>query len=283
MTKPTLLVLRRLRRAAAAIAFFFAVLLLPAAASAQTAQDHGGNRIEPFRQFGIVVDGSPQRTRACSEAREWCAEIIRTPPDGILTLVISPGEGIFDQAPTLTYLLAPDLDGAQGVTIWDRIVIQADGAVLVGLVFSSEVLRPGFRSYQRRLLLLRAGPGITDVATPVLEAPLSGLIQQDVCAPADQQANPDGACENRFSMSTLVTLTPILSPGRPGLILMVRSHTTPGRRLRWEGLREPVERSGHDEVVDPTCTYSRSYQFDDAAGRYVPDAPTPDCRDFLEP
>lgn len=34
---------------------------------------------------------------------------------------------------------------------------------------------------------------------------------------------------------------------------------------------------------DPACTYTRSYYFDEALGRYVPDAPLPACSDYLEP
>jgi hypothetical protein len=33
--------------------------------------------------------------------------------------------------------------------------------------------------------------------------------------------------------------------------------------------------------VDPLCSYRRSFTFDAAAGRYVPDAPLPDCGDYL--
>lgn len=170
----------------------------------------------------------------------------------------------------------------RGVSIWNDIIIEADGAVMVGLDFSKETRRSGFRSYQRRLLLLRAGPTSEDLAVPVLEAPLSGHIEVDGCSPSER---PDdlNVCINRFQMSSSFTLVPKLSPERPDLIMVVTASTSPSRKLRSDEPRAPVERVEGDITPDPACTYTRSFYFNETQGRYVPDAPLPECSDFLEP
>lgn len=260
-----------------------ALLATPSAAGAQTAQDHRGNRIEPFRQFGIVVDGRENRTRACSAERVWCAEILRNTPVAGTTLVISPGDGVYGQSPTYVYAIPQEMFDGGGVSLWDRIIVEADGAVMVGLDFSKETRRDGFRSYQRRLVLLRAGPGASDLATPVLEAPLSGHTEVAACAPSDTTPDLRNACENRFDLGSLFTVVPSLGTDRAGLIMVVNAQTTPGRRSRTDGLRAPIERAEGDEAADPECTYTRTFNFSEVEGRFVPDAPLPACLDFLEP
>jgi hypothetical protein len=278
-----------LRRTLATMALWLCALATPDFARAQTAQDHGANRIEPFRQFGVTLDiggganGRSNRTRACTADHAWCAEIVRGAPEARLTLVIAPGEGLSGLSRTYLYALPATLLDGGGVTLWDRIVIEADGAVMVGLDLSKETRRAGLRSYQRRLLLLRAGPGPNDFATPVLEAPLSGHVEMAACPSPQRLPSRSTACTNRFESSSLFTLAPLLSPGRPALIMTVRSFTMPGARRRSDAPRGPIERTGGDEALDSACTYTRSFHFSEAQGRYLPDGPLPVCPDFFEP
>ena len=253
------------------------LLLFAVPAAAQTAQDHRANRIEPFRQPSRLGEHGP----ACTADRIWCAELVMGSPEGRLTLVIAPGEGLSSRSPTYVYVLPPDLLNGGSVSIWDRMVIEANGAVMVGLDLSKETRRSGFRSYQRRLLLVRAGPESGNFAVPVLEAPLSGHVELDACSPSERTDDPN-LCTNRFHLSSLFTLVPNLGVDRPDLVMVVTASTSPGRRRRSDGPRTPVERVEGDITPDPACTYTRSFYFSEALGRYVPDAPVPECPDFLE-
>ena len=120
----------------------------------------------------------------------------------------------------------------------------------------------------------------------MLDAPLSGMVDQPVCRSVeDQRARPD-ACMDRFYFSTLFTLVPEIAPVEPAnLIMIATARTSPGRRTRTKGPvpRGAIERTTDDDARDPLCSYTRSYYFDEASGRYLPDAPLPDCSDHLEP
>jgi hypothetical protein len=273
-------------------------LLAAAAPSARpraliTAQDHRGNRIEPFRQtlyWGNARERA-MRNRTCTDDRVWCADLRRDRPGGGWTLHILV-RGTDPSAPPRqhAYPLPQELccagPGERSFVVWDEIVREPRGWALVGIVFGRETRGEGvFRSYQRRLHLLRVPREDGGVPVPVLDAPLSGVVDQPVCRSDEDQPAHGYDCVDSFWFSTLFTLVPSLGPVEPPNLIMVASATTmPGRRTRANGpvMRGPIERSD-DPVRDPACTYTRSYYFDEALGRYVPDAPLPACRDYLEP
>lgn len=252
------------RQLMSTLVFWLAITFVPGVSLAQTAQDHRGNRIEPFRQSGIVLDGRENRTLACTTDRSWCAELTWSDVDRRLTLLIGPEEGLDNQSPTYTYILPSGLVGDGSVTVWGTIVIEAGGAVMVGLDLSRETRRSGSRSYQRRLLLLRAEPDQGSVV-PVLEVPLSGFVEMAPCAAPDERPTVSSGCYSRLHFDTLFTLVPLLAPERPALVLVARAVEYPG------------------ETPVPACTFTRSFFFDPELGWYVPDAPLPACSEFLDP
>ncbi|HEY5723346.1 MAG TPA: hypothetical protein VIT45_13590 [Allosphingosinicella sp.] len=262
-----------------------------AATALPTAEDHRGNRIEPFRQTPTpyVTD---RRTiedyRNCTEDRLWCADLRREQPEGHWTLHVVARDGVVSRE--YYYRLPTDLCCGPGRNfgVWNEIVREPRGAALIGLDFGRETgRRGGFRSFQRRLLLLRVPKESGGAPVPVLEAPLSGVVDQPVCISATDQRDRPKDCMDRFDFDTLFTLIPSVAPVEPpNLIMVATASTTPGLRTRIGGRpvrRGPVERTLDDEVRDPACTYTRSFYFDDALGRYVPDAPLPDCSNYLEP
>lgn len=246
------------------LGFWLALAVIPGVARAQTAQDHRGNRIEPFRQSGIVLDGRENRGLACTADRSWCAELVRSAPEGRLTLVIAPAGGLTSQSRTYVYVLPPGLAGDGGVSIWGTIVIEAGGAVMVGLDLSRETRRSGLRSYQRRLLLLRAEPDRGSVL-PVLEVPLSGFVETAPCAAPDERPSASSGCYSQLSLSALFTLVPLLAPDRPALVMVARAVSNPSGT--------PV----------PSCSFTRSFFLDPVSEQYVPDAPLPTCSEFFDP
>lgn len=270
-----------------------AVLAAPmpmAAIAAPTARDHGGNRIEQFRQIG--QDGLPENLRNCTEDGGWCAWLRPDPANSswVLLVIARPDERNSSER-QWRYAVPPELccgRSGRSVGIWQEIILEAfGGGALVGLeLWTTTGQRPGFFSNQRRLLLLRLPRESGGAPVPVLEAPLSGVIEQPVCPYPGNEYWEIAACQDDFVFSTLFTLVPSIGPiAPPDLIMVATAHTAPGHRARAHGPvpRTPIERTGENRVRDPACTYTRSYYFDEALGRYIPDAPLPACRDYLEP
>lgn len=261
------------------------------AAAGPTAEDHRGNRIESFRQtkyFGTREEYS-QPNRNCTVDRRWCADLRREPTDRHLSLyIVAKGEFLPRR---YRYELPIDQCCAGpgwSFSVWDEIVREPRGGALIGVVLGHQTGdRRSLWSYQRRLLLLRVPEEAGGVPVPVLEAPLSGVVEQPVCISAEDQKGRPHECIDRFYLDTLWTLVPSVASIEPAdLIMVAEAITSPGRRTRPGGkpmLRAPVERTGNDRVRDPACTYTRSYYFDEALGRYLPDAPLPDCSDYLKP
>src|SRR5436190_72503 len=157
--------------------------------------------------------------------------------------------------------------GEQHFVVWDEIVREPRGWALIGIVFGRETRGEGaFQSYQRRLHLVRVPRENGGVPVPVLDAPLSGVVDQPVCRSAEAQPPYDYDCVDTFYFSTLFTLVPSIGPVEPpNLIMIAQATTMPGLRSRANGpvMRGPVERVG-DPMHDPACTFTRSYYFDAA-------------------
>ncbi|MDQ4086617.1 MAG: hypothetical protein M3177_01165 [Pseudomonadota bacterium] len=254
-----------------------------------TARDHRGNRIEPFRQ--TRYHGSPREwempNRNCTRDRVWCADLRRDRSDGGWTLhILVRGGDPSGQPRHHSYSVPQQPCCFRPGMVWEEIVREPRGGALIGIVFHQETTgENNFRSYQRRLHLLRVPSEDGGVPVPVLDVPLSGVVEQPVCRSAEEQRARGADCMDSFYLSTLFTLVPSVAPVEPpNLILVATAWTSPGRRSRAGGpvLRDPVERVG-DHAPDPACTFTRSYYFDEASGRYIADGPLPDCRDFLEP
>jgi hypothetical protein len=267
------------RRAWAAAAGLVAAAASAAApAAAQGAQDSGGNRMERFGE----VSARGALPRNCTDDRRWCAELARG-RRGLWTLRIDEERpGPPGHPRTHLFIVPPEhwgADGHGGLSIWQTIVREGDGAVLVGLERSwTTGRRPGFFAFQRRLVLLRAAAEDGAIPVPVLEAPLSGHVEQPLCtSPRGGRDLPHG-CGDLFRLFAEFTLG--LSPGRPELAMAVTASTVHGLRPRSDGLPASLGPMGDP---DPACSFTRSYRFDAAQGRYLPDAPLPACREYLEP
>jgi hypothetical protein len=298
----------------------FALSLAAAAAAEPVAYDPGGNRIESFRW--VNYDHAPDEPlRNCSQDRIWCAELIRprTGGDAWVVQVVARATNREPAERRWRYTLPAALlrGRSPAWTLWQEIARDWWGGALIGVELSQQTgERPGFFSNQRRLLLIHIPSLAGAQPSAVLETPLSGYIEQRMCpspgyppdptraeaSPAraprngeirlegvlsDEEAARINACVDMFSLSTLFTLLPSSQPADqpPDLIVATVATTTPGRRPRTPPgtERAPIERTEGDEVRDPACTFTRTYYFDAAQGRYLPDAPLPACRDYLEP
>jgi hypothetical protein len=308
-----------IRRPSRGFAVPFALSLAAAATAEPVANDPGGDRIEMF-QWVNYAHAPEEPLRNCSRDRIWCAELIRPQTGGLWVVqVIARATNREPSERRWRYTVpAALLRGRRPAhTLWQQIVRDSWGGALVGIELGQQAgERPGFFSNQRRLLLIHIPSLAGAQPSAVLETPLSGHIEQPMCPypgyppdPARTEAPPrpapgigeirlEGvlsdedaarihACQDRFEYSTTFTLLPSFPPmdQPPDLIVATVAQTSPGRRRRTPPgtQREPIARTEGDVVRDPACTFTRSYYFDAAQGRYVPDAPLPACRDYLEP
>lgn len=294
------------------------LVLLPAAAGSAP-RDPGGDRIEYFPWVNQFA-GPDEPLRNCSRDRIWCADLIRPQTGG--SWVVQVIARATNRAPTerrWSYTVPPTLlrGRTPAWTLWQQIVRDSWDGALVGIeLWQQSGERPGFFSNQRRLLLIHIPSLAGAQPSAVLETPLSGYIEQAMCpypgypldparteappraAPgngdirlegvlSDEDAARIGACQDRFEYSTLFTLLPSHQPmdQPPDLIVATIAQTSPGRRPRTPRgtQRDPIPRTEGDVIRDPACTFTRTYYFDAAQGRYGPDAPLPACRDYLEP
>jgi hypothetical protein len=71
---------------------------------------------------------------------------------------------------------------------------------------------------------------------------------------------------------------------RSRVIARPTARTYPGRRRLAEDatIAPPLRRSDLVWAADPDCSYRRRFAFDEAEGAYLPDAPIPDCADYLD-
>jgi hypothetical protein len=294
-------------------------LSAPAAAAPDpVAHDPGGDRIEVFLWVN-QPHGPDEPARNCSQDRIWCAELVRprTGGDAWVVQVVARATNREPAERRWRYSLPASLlrGWSPGWTLWQEIVRDPWGGALIGVeLWQTTGERPGFFSNQRRLLLIHIPSVAGAQPSAVLETPLSGYIEQRMCPspgyppdPARREAAPVrengeirlmdvlteeeatriNACVDMFSLSTLFTVLrssqPVDQP--PDLIVATVATTTPGRRPRTPPgtERASIERTDGDVVRDPACTYTRSFYFDAAQGRYLPDAPLPACSDYLEP
>src|SRR5207253_374580 len=132
-------------------------LLWPAMAAAQVAEDHAGNRIEDFPQLG--QSGPPEDLHNCTRDNVWCARLQKDPATGDWILIVNArAEGDNRMDRQWRYPVPSDYCcGVPGRAfgIWDQIVREAfGGGALVGFELQKTTgERPGFFSFQRRLLL----------------------------------------------------------------------------------------------------------------------------------
>ena len=255
-------------------------LLLAATPVADAAvADRAGHRLEP-----LAVAESPGGTadsvghgRACNANETWCIDLSEAPGTGQWRLLL-----IDVGAHPLPRRV--DLPAAEGgwYTIWPHLVREARGALVFGVEAHRSTGYAGGGASANRLILYRAeftGPG-----TELIELPAGGSATIRACfSDADRRARAN-ACADRYEMGSELTLDPANDGERPRFLLTTTARTWPGHVTRDADSRDrgPLRRQDLTWWSDPVCSYRRTLSFDPATGRYVPDAPLPECADYLD-
>jgi len=246
-----------------------------------TYADRAGNRIEAL---AIVPDSAEEDRSAIACGR-----------DGRCALLRGDGEGgqwqlhMFDRRPGLDAVAARPLavpnstDSDERLSLWPHLVREANGALLIGILRTRSTGYSGGGASATRLTLMRLEAGSAALA-PILEAPFGGSAMIRACFGARDQRRRAGACHDEYELGGNLTLDAATPAGRPRFLLTARARTYPGRLDRDQDSTTGPALRRRDLVwaADPRCTYTRTFAFDAAAGRYVPDSALPDCAQYLD-
>ena len=256
-----------------------AALLIGAAAP--PVADSAGNRIAPFASVerALSADGeqSPFAVH-CTADRRWCARLRRNEARDEWRLEVRDGAG-----EARGYVLAGQEEGDARFAIRPELVREAGGAVLIQVERTRTTGFSGGGASATHVELVRAVPG---AAAPggVLDVPVRAGKDIRACfGERDRRARRD-ACSDQYEFAAALTLDPATRAGRPRFRLAAQARTYPGRRMldADSTTAPPLRRSDLVWAADPACSYRRRLAYDEAAGRYLPDAPIPDCADYLD-
>jgi hypothetical protein len=248
---------------------------LAAVAGAGTARDGAGNRIEPLQPFS----GQSVYALHCTSDRHWCVRLGEDEAHRHWSLYIFPGvpgEG----GGGVRYVPSGQEDGDPVFEVWPHIVIQAHDGVIVGVTRTDRTGYSGGGASVARLELVRVGDG---AANAILQVPIAGQADLRACfSDSDRRARHD-ACSDRYEFNGTLELDASTRAGFPSFILTTRARTYPGHVSRSrDSSGDQLRPSDLHWSDDPVCSYRRSFHLVPPARRYEPDAPLPDCSDFLD-
>ena len=260
----------------------------PAPPPTRAAADAAGNRLEAFPVRGAApAEGSDraelETARHCA-GRNWCAWARRESVQQVWQLFVWHNPRPDTPAdPIPRTLTLPGRDDDTNFSVWPWIVREPSGAVIVGLLATRRTGYSGGGAMVSRLTLFRSDPSDRTIAE-LFDVPVEGSAMIRACfSEADGRARRD-ACHDEYAFGGALSLDPATASGRPRFVYESRAGTFPGHVSRSEDSSErpPLRRRDLVWWRDPTCSFRRSFAFDPAAGRYVPDHPLPDCEDYLD-
>lgn len=264
----------------AAPGVLFLTALTPPPLRGPPVADGAGNWSLAFEPQGpLPARGENRPVRYCIADRSWCAEIRRDGESGLWSL------DIFERASAAPrrLILSGQEGGGVGFGLGRRLMREAGGAVLIAVERSRSTSFSGGGASASALLLVRAEPGAAP-AVEVLDVPERGHATIRACFSRGDERARAGACHDEYELAGGFALDLATRAGRPRFILTASARTYPGRRSRSED-SATAPRLGRSDLVwapDPACSYRRILAFDPASGRYLPDAPLPDCADYFD-
>jgi hypothetical protein len=172
--------------------------------------------------------------------------------------------------------------GGSEVSIWPQIVTSTTGSALIGVERSRRSVYSGGGASVTRLTLVEV-PANGGPLRPVAELPLLAGAMIRACFSERDRRRRGGVCNDEYEFEGTLQLGDNRSGRPPDLLLTTRAQTSPGRRSRFDEKDGPVRRGDPPTWRDPVCSYRRTFTYNSSSGRYQPDRPLPECRDYLEP
>ena len=249
------------------------------------------------REDALLPDDEVFELHRCTADWSLCARVVREGERHHLDIVervsASGGERRFRFTPA-----PPGAGDRIWYHVWPKVIRERGGAVMVGLLAVRRAGGGGSGALTTWLSLIRLAPG-ADAALAVLAVPVDGGATARACYSEQDMRLRRQSCTDDFEFTgTLELGPPRYGEGdhaehgggagtAPDLIFTTHARTFPGRAFRLTDAeaaardRRQFARSDLVWADDPLCSYRRTFTFDPAAAHYVPDAPLPDCGDYL--
>ena len=174
------------------------------------------------------------------------------------------------------------IDEESSFELWPKL-IRFKGGILAGVETSVHASYSGGGGGATTLHLIAFLPH--QPPFEVLSIPQSANLDIRACFSESDAQQRAGACHDSYTFNATLALPGTSAAGMP--VLRYRSEATsfPGPVSRWKDslAAPPLRESDLVTVVDPQCSYQRSFHFDPKARSYVPDVPLPDCSNYTEP
>lgn len=266
-----------------------ALLLIALAAAAPPPRamaagaDGAGNRMAAFVSVTpphSAEDRDPFARHCTADrtaSRRWCARLVRGEAGAPWQL-----EFVRGAAPARRFAIAAPEDESTELRIWPHIVIERDGAVILGVERTKSQVFTDKEWDVGRLVLVRAGPEPAALRQ-VLEVPLLAYIDENVCLHPGDVRRRFGSCWERLDFRTTLALDPATRAGPPHFLFAARARTWPAHGVLERELDRQLRlrRSDIRWAVDPECTYRRRVAWQARQGIYLPDGPFPRCPDYF--
>jgi len=253
------------------------------AAAQQPAADNAGNRMIPFAAIAPISE-EVQQTRSavhCDAERSVCLQAWRGDGAG-WTLDIHDGLPNRSNAAVPRRIALPGGEDPEREThgIWPHLVREASGALLIGIDrLRSAGFSGGGASATHTLLFRLTSPGAEPVEVLNVQTSYGAMIR--ACFSEDEYRNR-GVCHDEYEMTGTLALAPEAT-GRPRLTFTVTARSYPRGARTDESETRRYRRADLVWEPDPACSYRRMFAIDAATGRYVPDAPLPECSIYALP
>lgn len=216
--------------------------------------DAAGNRLEPMR-------GDDADTTRCTHDGQWCVD-----------------ENGFRHGETT---FAPAARDRAEPTPWPYALrVASQEAPLLGMLWRTSDSYSGGGASETVLVLYRFVGGR---AEPVLEVLQAGDALIRACFSETDVRARRQACHDDYRFSSHISLDPTNASGWPVLRYETQAETFPGRVSRTGDSAERGPLTDFDLIwaKDEDCSTMRAFSWDTAANAYAPNAPLPECTDYL--
>ncbi len=244
------------------------------------------SRMVPLRVAAAVSSDDLNRRSAvyCVIARDFCLRAWRE----------GDGEGIWfldihqrvpsgaDVSPVGRIAVPASADPSrETLTIWPHLIREASGALLYGVLRNRTTGFSGGGASETHLILFRQLPGTVEAREVLTIQTHYGAMIRACFSEEDYRRR--GACHDEYELAGVLSLAPGAASGPPRLALITAARSFPRGVRGEENDRPRLRRSDLVWERDATCSYRRSFAFDEASRHYEPDQPLPDCSTYTLP
>ncbi len=225
----------------------------------------------------VLQADAAQPERSCIADKSWCltlvegedAPIVRidgNPQGKTIFLPKLPAEGGFDRS---FYSLWPA-----------RILSGGDGSYLIGVVHEERTMYSGGGAHASTLTLYQVTP--SREPTEVLTVPWDSGSMIRACFSEKDFRDRRGACHDEYGYTATLTPSGVDAVGYPVLDYRAVATSFPGNVSRSEDslTKGRLRKKDIVRVENDDCTFTRTFSYSVAAGRYEPDSPLPECEDY---